>query len=265
MAGFWTNLALCGYFTWFLHAPWSGPFYYVVLAFWIWMIYDTIRNEPERTWLWVVLVLGPLGAVVYFVFRKLPALNLPKPAFLGRWTRRKELWAAEAAARNIGNAYQFVALGDLQREVREPQLAAASYEKALAKEPKNLQALWGLAQIEYETQQYAAARERLATIVSIDPNFKFGEAFLAYGRTLAALGEKDAAREHLQGGIKRWSYPEAYVLLAGLLIERGETDEARKLLESVVVDMRAGPEFNQRRNRKWVRQAQSMLARLGRA
>lgn len=266
MAGVCTNLALLGYFLWFLDVlPFAGPFYYVVLAFWIWMIFDSARNEPERTWLWVVVILGPLGAVIYFLVRKLPALNLPKPAFLTRWTRKKELWAAEAAARNIGNAYQFVALGDLQRELREPQLAADSYGKALAKEPKNLQALWGLALIEYEAKQYAAARERLSTIVSVDPNFKFGEAFLAYGRTLAALGEADAAREHLQGGIRRWSYPEAHVLLAGLLIDRGETAEARKLLEQVVVDMRAGPEFNQRRNRKWVRQAQSMLGRLGRA
>ena len=141
-------------------------------------------------------------------------------------------------------------------------MAAASYERALAKEPKNLQALWGLALTEYDGRQYASARERLATIVAVDPNFKFGEAFLAYGRTLVALGDKDAAREHLAGGIKRWSYPEAHVLLAGLLIERGEVADARKLLESVVFDMRAGPEFNQRRNRRWVRQAQGMLSRL---
>jgi hypothetical protein len=265
MAGFWSNFVVWGYFFWLANASWTSPLSYLLLAFWAWMIYDAIKNDPERIWLWVVLILGPLGAVVYFLFRKAPTLNLPKPAFLARWGRRKELWAAEAAARNIGNPYQFVALGDLQRELGEPQQAAASYQKALAKEPKNLQALWGLALTEYESHSYADARERLATIVSIDPNFKFGEAFLAYGRTLVALGEKDAAREHLAGGIKRWSYPEAYVLLAGLLIERGESAEARKLLESVVVDMRAGPEFNQRRNRRWVRQAQRMLSRLGRA
>lgn len=264
MPGVWTNLLLWGYFNWILNASWSSPYSIVMVAFWGWMIYEAARNEPDRIWLWIVIILGPLGATVYFLFRKLPTLNLPKPAFLSRWSRRKELWAAEAAARNIGNPYQFVALGDLQRELREPQLAAASYEKALAKEPKNLQALWGLAQIEYDSQNYSSARERLATIISVDPNFKFGEAFLAFGRTLVALGEKDEAREHLAGGIKRWSYPEAHVLLAGLLIERGETADARKLLESVVFDMRAGPEFNQRRNRRWVRQAQGMLGRLGR-
>lgn len=228
-------------------------------AFWLWMLFDCIRNEPDK-YLWLlILVFIPLGTFIYFVLRVATRLDVPRPMFVIRWQRQRELWAAEAAARNIGNPYQFVALGDLLREFREPARAAEAYARALAKEPKNAQALWGLSQVEMERKEYPSCRGHLETLLAIDPHFKFGEAYLAYARVLLALGDKPAAREHLAGGIKRWSYPEAHVLLATLLLEDGQKDAARGHLETVVIDMRAAPSYSYRRNRQWVKKAKGLL------
>ncbi len=245
--------------------PFYSGFALLYGAFWLWMLIDCIRNESERnTWIWVIIFLGPIGTILYFFMRVAPRLEvpIPKPMFVVRWQRQRELWAAESAARNIGNAYQFVTLGDLLRELREPAQAAEAYAKALKKEDKNAQALWGISQVEMERKDYAACRQHLEQLLAIDPQYKFGEAYLAYARVLLALGDKPAAKAHLAGSIRRWSYPEAHVLLAGLLLEDGETAEARGHLETVVIDMRGAPSYSYRRNRQWVRKAKGMLAKL---
>lgn len=230
---------------------------------WIWMLIDCARNEPDRVWLWVIIFLGPLGGVIYFVARKLPMLDLPTPVFLKSFGRRKEVWAAEAAARNIGNPYQYLQLGELYRELGRNDESLTAFQTALDKEPDNAQALWGVAQLLMYKQQFAVARGHLEKLLEMDPHYKYGEVYLAYGRALIALGEKDAAREHLAGNIRRWSYPEAHVLLASLLAEAGNQSEARRYLETVVYDMRAAPDFSLKRNRRWVRKAKSLLKQIG--
>jgi hypothetical protein len=51
-------------------------------GFWMLMIFDCVRNEPKgSSWLWLLIMLNFPGAVIYFVSRKLPYLNLPTPSF----------------------------------------------------------------------------------------------------------------------------------------------------------------------------------------
>ena len=81
MTGVWSNFVLCGYFYWLAYASWTNPYTYLCVAFWAWMIYDAVKNDPERIWLWVVLILGPFGAVVYFCFaRFLPSTCRSRPS-----------------------------------------------------------------------------------------------------------------------------------------------------------------------------------------
>ena len=47
------------------------------LVFWIWMLVDCMRREPPEsleklTWVLVILLGNILGAIIYYVIRKLP-------------------------------------------------------------------------------------------------------------------------------------------------------------------------------------------------
>jgi hypothetical protein len=43
------------------------------MAFWMLMIFDCARYEPDRqTWLWILLFINVPGAVIYFIARHLP-------------------------------------------------------------------------------------------------------------------------------------------------------------------------------------------------
>jgi len=244
-------------------AIWASPVALIGTVFWLWMLIHCIRNDPERyIWLWVIIILNIFGALIYFIARWLPQTRLQPPKFLNRLTRGKELQRLQVAARQIGNSHQFVQLGDAQREMGQYEPAADSYFKALEKEPKNLQALWGLAQVEMHWKQFDKARPRLESVLAVDPQYKFGDVSLAYGRCLLELGEKDAAFEHLGEHLKRWKTPESQVVYGELLADRGDAVGARKILEGMILEVSGSPKFFKRQSARWVRKAKRILARL---
>ncbi len=243
----------------------TSPLMLIMTGVWLWMLIYCIRNDPERNvWLWVLIIIPPIGTLVYFFARWLPQARLKPPRFLNRISRGKELQRLQIAARQIGNSHQFIQLGDAQRDTGRYEQAGDSYFKALEKEPENIQALWGLAQVEMHWKQYDKARPRLESVLAVDPSYKFGDVSLAYGRCLLELNDQDAAFAHLTEHLKRWKTPESQVVYAQLLYERGETDEAREMLEGMILEVSGGPKFFRRQSARWVRDAKRMLAKMPR-
>lgn len=243
------------------------PLALATLAFWIWMLVHCIRHDPDRNlWLWVVLIGSAPGAFIYFLVRWLPGARLsPGLSLMSRWTKGRQIPRLEVAARNIGNAHQYVELGDAYRETGKTSRAAECFRQALEKDPGHLPALWGAAQVELQRSNLSAARLHLEQILAKDEAYKFGDVSLAHCRTLAGLNDTDAALTRLERHLNRWTHPEAYVLIATILIDRGHPEAAREKLEATISDLRGGPAFFARQNRGWARQARRMLARLPRA
>lgn len=232
---------------------------------WLWMLIHCIRHDPERNvWLWILIIIPPIGTLVYFFARWLPQARVKPPGFLSKLTRGKELQRLQVAARQIGNSHQFVQLGDAQREVGRFEQAGDSYFRALEKEPENIQALWGLAQVEMHWKQYAQARPRLEAVLGIDPKYKFGDVSLAYGKCLMEADERDAAFAHLTEHLKRWKTPESQVVYAELLADRGDPAAAREMLEGMLLEVSGSPKFFRRQSARWVREAKRRLAKLPR-
>lgn len=251
----------------FLHHPallLTQPITLLFGGFWVWMLVHCLRNDPERNlWLWILLVGNVPGAFVYFIVRWLPGARVSNgPSIFSRWSRSRQIPRLEAAVRNIGNAHQFVELGDALRETGKIDRAADCYAKALQKDAASLPARWGAAQVAFQRKNLPEARGHLEQILAKDVTYKFGDVSLAQCRTLCLLNEKDAARTQLEMHLKRWTHPEAYVLLAELLIENGEHATAREHLESTISDLRGGPAFFARQNRGWARKAKRLLGRL---
>jgi hypothetical protein len=254
----------------YLQHPWmllQHPLALLLLALWIWMLVYCARHDPERgLWLWILVIFNIPAAAIYFFIRWLPGARISGfQSLVSRWSRRGQLPRLEAAARNIGNAHQYVELGEAYRELGRIERAAECFGKALERDPGHLPALWGAAQVELQRNNAAPARGHLEQILSKDPMYKFGDVSLAYCRALVSLNEADTAKTCLEQHVKRWTHPEAYVLLATILIERGEHPQARAHLEATLLDLRAGPAFFARQNRSWARKARRLLARLPRS
>jgi hypothetical protein len=251
-----------------LEAVWAsvlGLWMIVPFGFWMLMIFDCLRHDPDRqVWIWVLFFFNVPAAFIYFVARWLPRSGLTRSPQLARWTRRQDLWNAESAVRNIGKAHQFVQLGNVLNEMREFDQAATAYATALQKEPENQQALWGMVAVERELKQFEQAKTHLQTLLKLQPDFKYGDASLAYAQTLFALGEVEATKQHLKQHFKSWSQPEAHILMAQICQQEGDLATARASLETLLAQVRGGPAYYYKRNRQAIGQAERLLSNLRR-
>jgi hypothetical protein len=241
----------------------SGVVAFIGMGFWMLMIVDCIRNEPDRnTWLWLLIFLNVPGACIYCAVQVLPRLNLPMFRVFKRWSMKQKLWNAEAGVKNIGKAHQYTVYGNLLLDVGESAQAQAQFQKALEKEPLNTDALWGLASIAAQNKQYETARQYLDHLLKKDPKYKYGDASLLQCKILVALEAWDVAEQHLKADILEWSHPEAYLLLAQRQITLQHTDAARTNLETMLAKVKASPTFHYKRHRPILRKAEILLKSL---
>lgn len=245
----------------------TGLFGFFSLAstgFWFWMLFHCFRNDPDRFfWMWLMLMFPP-STLIYFLVRWIPSNQFRAPTGLRRWTRAREIDRLEIAAQQIGNSHQFIQLGEALLELRQFDKAGRAFHEALEKDPENLQALWGAAQVEMEHEQFEPAAEKLAKLLELDFQYKFGDVSLAYGKTLHEMGDVPEALEHLEKHLQRWRHPEALYLLATLEHQQGNHQQARQYLLAMLQDINASPRAIARKFGIWKSKAQKSLKKLPR-
>ncbi|MFZ9738353.1 MAG: tetratricopeptide repeat protein [Prochlorotrichaceae cyanobacterium] len=240
-----------------------GPIGLLFTAFWLWMIYDCVQHERDRTWLWLLIFLNIMGAVLYFIARYWPRTQGGRGGGMFGGSRlRDQLWQAEAEAKNIGKAHQFIKLGDILSQMNDRERAATAYAQALEKEPRNAKALWGAASIALQTQDWATAQGHLAVLVQVEPDFLYGDASVAYAQVLASQEQWDQAIDHLQQHFKRWSHPEAYLILAQVHQKKGDREAAKEAIETMIVKVKSSPPYHYRKNQRYVKQGEKLLRTL---
>jgi len=142
------------------------------------------------------------------------------------------------------------------------QKSLAAYQQAIAKEPDNLQALWGAAQMKMKFKEFEEAQLLSQKVLSIDPEYKFGDVSLLYCKTLCELDTPEKAREQLAIHTKRWRQPEALFMLATLEADAGDHQAARKTLQSMLLDINGSPRGIARKFVRWKSKAKRMLRKL---
>ena len=238
---------------------------WLYMAFTVWMLVACLRRDPEaRNWMWIILFLPPFGPFVYLIARYIPTREWQGPKWFRRWTRGSEIRRKEIAAHQIGNAHQYIELGEAYREVGKWPAALAAFDKALAKDPESIAALWGAGQCEFQLESYGAARTHLEQVLRKDPAYKFGDVSLLQGKTLQLLGDDEAAIAHLREHTRRWRHPESLHVLATLLAKQGDAEEARQLLEGLLMDLEAAPRAIARKQLFWRSRAKRLLRSLPR-
>jgi hypothetical protein len=239
----------------------SGLFYPWGLLLQAAAIIHFIRRRPDTYWLWIILFLGPVGALVYLFAEALPDLGLLRGS-LKMFPRRKRIRELEGLIRANPSAGNFEELGDLYMEDGRVAQARQAFDRAIGARGDSLDAFYRRGVCALELGDAAAAVPDLERVVTKEPGYDFYRAGGLLAHAYALIGQKERADSLFREVTARSVASETYLNFADLLASEGKTAEAREWAQKVLDKKAAMPGYLKRRERPWFRSANKLLKRV---
>lgn len=217
-----------------------------------------IRRRPDTYWLWVIILLGPIGAIIYLAVEALPEMR--DPEFFKVFPRRRRIRELAAMVHENPSAGNYEELGQLYLDDGKWQKARDAYNKSISSRTDSPDPFYRRAIAEIELGDFTAAVPDLERAVATDPKFDFQRAagLLAFAYARTEQPEKASA---LFADITRTStLTETQYHYAEFLAEQGRKAEAREWLQRIIAKRRSQPGFLKRRERKWYWLTRKLLA-----
>lgn len=221
-----------------------------------------IRRRPDVWWLFVIIFLGPLGAIIYLLIEAAPdTRELGGQSFRG-FSRRKRIRELESLVqvnRAVGNIEE---LGDLYMDEGRLRQARAAFDQAIAAGSTTIDPFYrrGVCAILLGDPQ--AAIPDLERTVAQDSGYDFHRAAGLLAHAYALNGQKDRAEALFRETTKLSTLSETYLNFADLLASEGRAAEAREWARKVLEKAQGMPGYLRRRERPWFRQARKLLRQL---
>jgi hypothetical protein len=220
-----------------------------------------IRRRPDTYWIYVILFLGWLGALVYLVMVALPEFGGGSQVFKNI-PRRKRIGQLEALILDNPSAENYEELGQLYIDTGKPELARAAFDRAIAAPFSTLDAVYRRGLCAIRLGDFPAAVPDLERVIAKEPGYDFHRAAGLLAHAYAQMGQKEKAEALFRQATVISTLSETYLNFAELLASEGRTAEARQWAQKVLDKQRAMPDYQRRRERPWFRKASAILKRL---
>jgi hypothetical protein len=235
-----------------------------------------IRRRPDTYWIFVILFLGPLGALIYLLIEAAPDLNFLSRQSARGFSRRKRIRELEALVQVNTAVGNFEELGDLYMdEGRLPQ-ARAAFDKSIAAGDRtqrpgglrdsaassNIDPFYKRGACAVLMGDAAAAISDLERVVAQDPAYDFHRAQGLLAQAYALTNQKEKAEALFRQATQTSTMSETYLHFASLLASEGRNTEAREWARKVLEKAPAMPVYLRRRERPWFSQARKFLKHL---
>jgi hypothetical protein len=220
-----------------------------------------IRRRPDTYWIWIILFLGPVGALVYLIAEALPDVGLLNQSFKGI-SRRKRIAALELTIRDNPSAGNYEELGELYMEDRRLQMAREAFEKAIAARSNTLDCFYRRGVCAVLLGDAAGALPDLERVIAKEPNYDFNRGPALLAQAYALTGQKEKAEALFRRVTVTSTLSETYLNFADLLASEGRHAEAREWAQKVLDKEPTMPRYLRRRERPWSQRARKTLKRL---
>src|SRR2546427_6147894 len=131
-----------------------------------------IRRRPDTYWLWIILVGGGLGALVYMAVEVIPDLGLLRQSFKV-FPRRRRIHELESAILDNPSAGNYEELADLYLEEGKFAQARECYDKTISSRTDSPDPFYRRAVAAIQMGDFAAAVSDLERVVSREPKYDF--------------------------------------------------------------------------------------------
>lgn len=220
-----------------------------------------IRRRPDNYWIFIILFLGPLGAIIYLVVEGLPDLGLLGHSFK-IFGRRKRIGQLEAAIRDNPSPGNYEELGDLYMDDGKIAQARAAFDKAIAARADTPDPFYRRGVCEIQLGDAAAAVPDLERVVGKEPDYDFHRARGLLAHAYAQTGQREKAEALFRQVTTISTLSETYLNFADLLASEQRNAEAREWAQKVLDKKPTMPSYLRRRERPWFRRAKEVLKRL---
>ena len=220
-----------------------------------------IRRRPDTYWIFVILFLGWIGALVYIVAEVVPDAGLLRTSFQA-FPRRRRIHELEHAVLDNPSAGNYEELGLLYLDDHKFARARAAYDKAIASRTDSIDAFYRRGVAKSEQGDFVAAVPDLERAVKADPNYDFHRAVGLLAHAYAETGNAEKAAALFQQATKISTSSETYYNYASFLHAEGRKEEARQWAQKILDKGPTMPRYQRRRERGWFRKAYALLARL---
>jgi len=220
-----------------------------------------IRRRPDTYWIFIILFLGPLGALIYIFAEVLPDLGLLRHSFKG-FPRRKRIAQLQVAIHDNPSAANFEELGDLYIDEGNLQSARTAFDKAIAARSNTLDTFYRRGVCAVLLGDATAALPDLEMAVQKDPGHDFHRAVGLLARAYALTGQREKADASFRQAVELSTLSETYLNFADFLASQGRNAEAREWAQKVLDKKPSMPGYLRRRERPWFRRANALLKQL---
>jgi hypothetical protein len=220
-----------------------------------------IRRRPDTYWLYIILFLGPIGALVYLFVEALPDVGLVGQSFRA-FPRRKRIRELETAILDNPSAGNYEELGDLYLDEGDFQRARNAFDKAIAAHSNTLDCFYRRGLCAMELGDAPGALPDLERVIQQDPDHDFQRAAGLLAHAYAQTGQKEKAEALFRRTTGTSTLSETYLNFADLLAGEGRYAEAREWAQKVLSKQATMPSYLRRRERPWFRRAKNTLKRL---
>lgn len=220
-----------------------------------------IRRRPDNYWFYVILFLGPVGAIVYLLVEALPDVGLVGQSFKV-FPRRKRIGQLEAMIRDNPSPGNYEELGDLYMDDDKIPQAREAFNRAIAARADTPDPFYRRGVCAIQMGDFAAAVPDLERVVAKESDYDFQRAAGLLAHAYAQTGQKEKAEALFRQVTTTSTLSETYLNFADLLASEQRTAEAREWTQKVLDKKPTMPSYLRRRERPWFRRAKEVLKRL---
>jgi len=219
-----------------------------------------VRRRPDTYWLWIILMGGGLGALVYMMVEVLPDARLLGGAYQV-FPRRKRIKRLEGLIIDNPSIGNFEELGDLYLDDKKYAKARECFDRVVGKSDE-LDPLYHRALSEIGLDDFAAAAKDLEQVLARDPKYAYQRAAGLHAHALARLGQRDQADALFRSVLETSTLSETEYNYASFLAATGRAAEAREMADRVLRKKKTMPDYLKRRERPWFWKAVALKKRL---
>jgi hypothetical protein len=238
----------------FLFFPWG-----IILQ--VLAVVHFVRRRPDTYWLYIIIFLGPLGAIAYLLIEAAPDLTLLRGSFqtFPRRGRIREMLAAVQQNPSPGN---YEELADLYFENKNYAKAHDCYDRAITTRSDFLDPFYRRGLSSYYLGDFTAAIPDLEFVTGKQFGYDFERASGLLADCYARTNQPEKAEPLFRRTLQASSKTETQYNYAEFLAAHGRAHEARDITQQILHKKVGMKSFQKRLERPWLRRASALMKRL---